>query len=66
MGVTLITRWILVQVELVVVLRIDPFPGLINPSDEYLSGGADLRPVRVEMFLLYLLCYPLGDILLSG
>jgi len=41
-----------------VVFRIEPFPGLND-----LSG--DFCPVGVEVFLLYLLGHPLGDVLLG-
>jgi len=58
-GGTLITRRVLEEVKLVVVLRIEPFSGLDNL-------GSNLRPVGVEVFLLHLFSYPLGDIFLRG
>ena len=58
MGGTLIPRRVVEKVELVVVLRIEPLPSLGDLSD-------DLRPAGVEVFLLHLLCYPLGDLLLG-
>jgi len=56
---TLIARRVVEKEELMVVLRIVPFSSL-----DYLGG--DLRPVGVEVFLLYLLSYPLGDVFLGG
>jgi len=53
----LITHRILEQVELMIVLRIEPFPGLDD-----LSG--DLRPLGVKVFLLHLLSHSLGDVFL--
>lgn len=58
-GVTVITRRVLEEIELVVFPCVGP-----RPSFRYLSN--DLPPVRVEVFLLYFLGYPLGNIFLSG
>ena len=59
MGGALITRRVVEEIQLMVVLCIEPFSGL---SD--LSG--DLRPVGVEMFLLHLFGHPLGNVFLGG
>jgi len=56
---TLITRRIIEEVELVVVLRIEPFSSLDDLS-------SDLRPVGVKVFLLHLLGHPLGYVFLRG
>ena len=56
---TLVARRILEEVKLMVVLRVEPFSGLDNL-------GGNLRAMGVEVFLLYLLCHPLGDVFLSG
>jgi hypothetical protein len=56
---TLIARWILEEVKLVVVLRIEPYSGLGN-----LSG--DFRPMGIKVFLLHLFCYPPSDFFLGG
>ena len=58
MGRTLVPCWVLEEIELVVVLRVEPFSGL----DDL---GGDLRPVRVEVFLLHLLSHPLGNVFLG-
>ena len=59
MSGTLIARWVLEEVKLMVVLRVKPFSSLDNL-------GGDLRAVGVEVFLLHLLGHPLGDVFLSG
>ena len=56
---TLITRRVLKEVKLVVVLRIEPFSSLNNL-------GNNFRAVRVKMFLLHLLSHPLSDVFLNG
>lgn len=56
---TLIALGVLEEVELMVVLRVEPFASLDNL-------GGDLRAVGVEVFVLHLLCHPLGDVFLSG
>jgi len=56
---TLIARRVLEEVELMVVLRVEPFSSLDNL-------GGDFRAVGVKVFLLHLLCNPLGDVVLSG
>ena len=58
MSGTLIAHQVLEQVELVIVLCIKPCP---SPNDL----GGDLRAVGVEVFLLYLLGYPLSSIFLG-
>src|ERR1700753_1894622 len=56
---TRITRRVLDEVQLVVVLRISPFPSLNDLSN-------DLCIVGVKVFLLHLLGHLLGSILLGG
>jgi len=55
---TLVARRLLEEVKLMVVFRIKPFSSLNDL-------GGDLRAVRVEVFLLYLLSHPLSDVFLS-
>ena len=55
---TLITCWVIEQVTLVVTLGINP----CSSPDDF---GNDLGPMGVEVFLLHLLCHPLGNIFLS-
>jgi len=56
---TLVTRRVVEEIKLMVVLRIEPFSSLGD-----LSG--DLRPVGVEMFLLHFLGHPQRNVFLRG
>jgi len=56
---TLIALRVLEEVKLMVVLCVEPFSSLDNL-------GSDLRAMGIEVFLLHLLCHPLGDVFLSG
>ena len=55
---TLIARRVLEEIKLMAV-RVEPFSSPNKP-------GGDLRAVGVKVFLLHLLCNPLGDVFLSG
>lgn len=56
---TLIARWVLEEVKLMVLLGVDPLSSFNDLSN-------NLCPVRVEVFLLHFLGHPLCNIFLGG
>lgn len=56
---TLVTRWVLEEVKLMIFLGVDPLSSFNDLSN-------NLRPVRVKVFLLHFLGHSLGNIFLVG